>query len=75
MALLTLPIGRVIGLIVADGRRAVFLTLVIGLAALLTLGLAALRGVEVSPWETLVLVVGLPLAMLLASWGARVRQR
>jgi hypothetical protein len=54
MALLILPIGLVIGLIVADGRRAVFLTLVIGLAALLTLGLAALRWVEVSPWETLI---------------------
>jgi hypothetical protein len=67
MALLILPIGLVIGLIVADGQRAVFLTLVIGLAPL--------RGVEVSPWETLILVVGLPLAMVLASWGARVRQR
>lgn len=75
MALLILPLGLVIGLIVADGRRAGFLTLVIGLAALLALGIAALRGVEVSPWETLALVVCLPLAMLLASWGARVRQR
>jgi hypothetical protein len=44
MALLILPIGLVIGLFVADRRGAVFLTLVIGLAALLALGVAALRG-------------------------------
>ena len=75
MALLILPIGLIIGLIVADARRAMIVILVIGLFALLALGIFALAGVEVSPFETLALLVCLPLAMLLARFGAQRRRR
>jgi len=75
MAILVLPLGLIIGLIVGDERRARIATLVVGLATFLALAIIAIAGVEVSPLEVLVLLVGTPIAMWLASVGARLRHR
>jgi hypothetical protein len=73
MALLMLPLGLIIGLIVADEIRAFIVTLVIGLTAVSVLFIVALAGVEVSPLEVGVLLVGTPIAMWLARLGVRLR--
>jgi hypothetical protein len=66
MAILILPIGLVLGWFIRPPRRAALSTVAVGLAALLVLAALAIGGAEVSPLETLVLVVGTPLAALLA---------
>ncbi len=70
MALLILPIGLALGWVLGKVRVAVILTLAIGAGALVVYLIAGTRGVEVSPFETLVLIVCLPVAMWLAKWAA-----
>ena len=74
MALLIFPIGILLGWFLRSPRRAVVVTQVVGFGALLVLSLLwAFTSVEVSPWETLVLVFGTPLAAAVASLIGRWR--
>ena len=66
MALLIFPIGVLLGWFIRPPARAAWVTAFVGVGALSVLGVLWLRGVEVSPLETLVLVVGTPLAALIA---------
>ncbi len=75
MALLILPIGLVLGWILGKARLAAIVTLVIGAAALVAYLISGTQGVEVSPWETVILIVFLPVAMWLAKWAAERRRR
>ena len=75
MALLVLPLGFVLGLILADAFWAAIVTAVVGLAALLVLLILAMSGIEVSPLEVLTLLIGTPIAMWLSSLGVRLRRR
>lgn len=73
MALLIFPIGVLLGWLIHSPRRAAAATGAVGAAALAVyLGLG-LTGVEVSPLETLVLVLGTPTAAALAHKIARGR--
>ena len=66
MALLILPIGVVLGWFIHPPKRAAAVTAALGLGALvLYIGLG-FTGVSVSPIETIVLLLGTPLAALLA---------
>jgi len=75
MALVTLPIAFVVGLVLGDQRRATVASFGIWLAATAALLVAALAGVTVSPWELLVLALCLPPALLLTRLAARLRRR
>ncbi len=66
MALLIFPIGVLLGWFIRPPARAAWVTAAVGVGALAVLGILWLSGTEVSPLETLVLVVGTPLAALLA---------
>jgi hypothetical protein len=72
MALLILPIGLVLGYILGNARLAPIITLVVGALALLAY---VVSGVDVSPFEALILIVCTPVAMWLAKWGAARRRR
>jgi len=73
MALLILPIGFVLGLVIRDARRASVACLLVWLAAMVGLLVAKLGGAGVSPWEALVLAVCLAPAILLARLAVRLR--
>jgi len=74
MALLIFPIGILLGWVLRPPRRAAVATQTVGFGVLVVLSLLwGFAGVQVSPWESLVLVVATPLAGLLASWVARWR--
>ena len=66
MALLILPVGALLGWLVRPPARAAWATGAIGVVALVVLGILAWSDVEVSPLETLVLVVCTPLSALMA---------
>jgi hypothetical protein len=73
MALLLLPVAFVVGFSVGDPRRATGVSVAIWIAALVGLLAAKLGGVEVSPWEALVLAVCLAPAVLLTRFAAGLR--
>jgi hypothetical protein len=74
MALVIFPIGLVLGWLVAPPRRAAFATHTIGFGAFVVLSLLwGFTSIQVSPWETVVLLVGTPFAGALASWVAQRR--
>ena len=62
MAFLVFPIGALLGWFVRPPRRAAVATSVVGLGALAVLVALWSNGAEVSPLETLVLVVGTPIS-------------
>jgi hypothetical protein len=66
MAILIFAVGVVLGWFIRPPRRAAVLTTTVGLGALAVLGVLALTGAEVSPFEALVLVLGTPIAAVLA---------
>lgn len=66
MAILIFPIGVVLGLLIRPPMRAAAVTAALGLGALVVLGVLWSRGVEISPLEVLVLLIGTPLAAALA---------
>ena len=73
MALLIIPIGVLLGWLIRSPKRAAAATVAVGAAALVAyLGLG-LTGVEMSPLETLALVLGTPAAAVLAHTVARRR--
>jgi hypothetical protein len=73
MALLILPVAFVFGLFVGEVRAARIGTAVVWGMVATALLVAALGGLEASPWEGLVLVVCFLPAMLLAKLGAGLR--
>ena len=73
MALLILPIGFVLGLVIRDARRASLACALIWLAAMVVWLAANLAGLEASPWEALALTVFLLPAILLARLAVRLR--
>ena len=73
MALLIFPIAVVLGWFVHPPRRAAVATYAVGSGVLVVLAILWVVGLEVSPWETVVLLLGTPLAGALASWVARRR--
>src|SRR5688500_2961313 len=73
MALLIFPIGVVLGWFIRPPGRAAAVSAAVGLGALVVLGILSLTGAEVSPLEALVLVVGTPIAAVLAFRVARWR--
>jgi hypothetical protein len=66
MALLILPIGVALGWFIRPPRRAAGFTVAVGLAGLAVLLISWLSGAQVSPLETVVLVIGTPIAAALA---------
>lgn len=66
MALLIIPIGMLVGWFVRPPIRAAWATTAVGVGALAVLAVLWMSGVEVSPLETLVLIICTPLAALLA---------
>ena len=75
MALTILPIAFVAGLVLADPGRATLTSVGIWLAAIVGLVIAKLAGVDVSPWEALVLAICLAPAILLTRFAAGLRHR
>jgi hypothetical protein len=73
MAILIFPIGVVLGWFIRPPGRAAAVTTAVGLGALAVLGVLWLTGAEVSPFETLGLVLGTPIAAGLAFQVARWR--
>lgn len=76
MALLIFPIGIVLGWFMCPPRRAEVATYAVGFGAFVLVSLlwAGSSGrLEVSPWETVVLLFGTPVAGTLAAWVARWR--
>ena len=73
MTLLILPIGVALGWFLRPPRRAAVVTVGVGVAALVVLGILALTGAEVSPLETIALIICTPLATFLAVKVARWR--
>lgn len=76
MALAILPIGFLLGLLLKDARRASWATLFVAIVGLLALSIISASGVDI--WwgmEALVLLVGTPVAVLLAHFGARLGTR
>lgn len=73
MAILIFPIGVVLGWLIRPPGRAAAATGAVGVAALVVLGVLSLTGAEVSPLETLVLLLGTPIAAVLAFQVARWR--
>ena len=74
MALLILPVGFVLGLVIRDARRASLACALIWLAAMVAWTAAKLGGIEVSPWEALALTLCLVPAIALARLAARLRR-
>jgi hypothetical protein len=74
MALVIIPIGVLLGLVL-PARRAAMVTLAIAVLAMVILISLLLAGVEVSPLEMGVLVLGTPLAMWLATATAHRRHK
>lgn len=66
MALLIFLIGVVFGWLVRPPSRAAAVTVAVGLAALVALGGLWLSDVQVSPLETVVLIIGTPIAAAVA---------
>ena len=66
MAILILPIGVALGWFIGPPRRAAAVTATVGLVALAVLVVLWFTGAEVSPFETFVLVLGTPVAAVLA---------
>ena len=66
MAILIFPIGLALGWCIRPPGRAAAVTTAVGLVALAVLGVLGLTGAEVSPLETLVLILGTPIAAVLA---------
>jgi hypothetical protein len=74
VALLIVPLGILLGWFVRPPRRAASATHAVGFGGFVVLSLLwGFTGVEVSPWEAMVLLVGTPLAGALASSVARWR--
>jgi hypothetical protein len=73
MALLIFPIGILLGWFVRPPRRAELATYALGFGAFVVLSLLWVVGVEVSPFEAVVLLFGTPLAGAIASWLGRWR--
>lgn len=73
MALLIFPIGLALGWFIAQPLRAAAVTGAVGVLALVMLVILGIRGSEVSPLESLVLIIGTPIAAALASAVARRR--
>jgi hypothetical protein len=73
MALLIFPLAIVLGWFVRPPRRAATATYALGFGVFVVLSLLWVVGLEVSPWEAVVLIVGTPLAGSLASWVGRWR--
>ena len=73
MAFLIFPIGLALGWLIRPPGRAAVATGAVGVAALVVLGVLLLTGAEVSPLETLVLLLGTPIAAVLAFRVARWR--
>lgn len=74
MALLIFPIGVVLGLLIRSPRWAAAVTAALGLGSLAVLAVLWVRGVEISPLEVLVLLIGTPIAAVtafkVAQWRA-----
>ena len=66
MAILILPIGVALGWCIRRPGRAAAVTAAVGLVGLAVLGVLALTGAEVSPLETLVLILATPISAVLA---------
>lgn len=66
MALLIIPIGAVLGWFVRPPSRAAGVTVAVGVVALVVLAILWVGGAEVSPVETLFLIVGTPPSALMA---------
>ena len=66
VALLIFPIGLVLGWIIRSPGRAAVATAAVGIVTLVVLGVLWFDGEEVSPLETLVIVVGTPTAAAMA---------
>jgi len=73
MALLIFPIAIALGWFVRPPGRAGTATYALGFGAFVVLSLLWVVGLEVSPWETVILIVGTPVAGGLASWVGRWR--
>jgi hypothetical protein len=73
MALLILPIGVALGWFLRSPKRAAVVTAAVGVVALVVFGVLALSGAEVSPLETIALVICTPLATFLSVRVARWR--
>jgi len=73
LALVILPVGFVLGLVIRDARRASAACVLVWLIAMVGLLIAKLGGAEVSPWEALVLTVCLAPAVLFARLAVRLR--
>ena len=65
MSLLIFPIGVALGWFVRPPARAAAASFAVGLAALLTIAGLSLSGAEVNPLDTVVLMIGTPLAAAL----------
>ena len=66
MALLIFPVGVLLGWFIHSPKRAAVVTGIVGLAALVVYIGLGLTGVEVSPIEAVVLILGTPIAAFLA---------
>ena len=66
MAILIFPIGVLLGWLVRPPRRAAAVTAAVGLGGLVFFVLLGLNSEGVSPIETVVLVLGTPIAAVLA---------
>jgi hypothetical protein len=73
MALMILPVGFVLGLMLRDAQRASAACVLVWLVSIVGLLIAKLAGVEVSPWEALVLTVCVIPAVFLARLAVRLR--
>jgi hypothetical protein len=75
MALLILPLGVILGLVVWPPKRAAWYTVAVGVGALAVLGGFWVSDTEVSPWESLMLAIGTPVAAWLAFAVSKPRRR
>ena len=74
MAFLIFPLGIALGWFVRPPHRAAFVTHSVGFGAFVVLSLVwGFTGIEVSPLEPVVLLLGTPFAGALATWVSRWR--